>query len=65
MGLSPMHQIRQMYITAQSQPVDCPYTFFCLQNWCPGRDSNSQNLASKTNTYTNSVIGAFGSQCKN
>ena len=26
--------------------------------WCPKRDSNSQNLASKTNTYTNSVIGA-------
>ena len=29
-----------MYITAQSQPGDCPYTFFCLQNWCPGSDSN-------------------------
>ena len=36
-------------------------TELILQNWCPERDSNSQNLASKTNTYTNSVIWAFGS----
>ena len=28
------------------------------QNWYPGRDSNSQNLASKTNTYTNSITWA-------
>ena len=27
--------------------------------WCPRRDSNSQNLVSKTSTYTNSVTRAI------
>ena len=27
--------------------------------WCPRRDSNSQNLVSKTSTYTNSVTWAY------
>ena len=31
---------------------------YITEIWCPKRDSNSQNLVSKTNTYTNSVIGA-------
>lgn len=32
--------------------------FSTLAIWCPKRDSNSQDLASKASTYTNSVIGA-------
>ena len=30
--------------------------------WCPRRDSNSQNLVSKTSTYTNSVTRAINNR---
>ncbi len=35
-----------------------PLSLSAHKTWCPRRDSNSQNLASKTNTYTYSVTGA-------
>jgi hypothetical protein len=33
-------------------------------NWCPKRDSNSQNLGFESSTYTNSVIGAINTNMK-
>ena len=54
--ISPYPQIRCRVSTYShfSLKSACPRLFY----WCPKRESNSQNLVSKTSTYTNSVIGA-------
>ena len=54
--ISPQSQIRCGVSTHSHFALKsaCPRLFY----WCLRRDSNSQNLASKTNTYTNSVTWA-------
>ena len=39
--------------------MSCYLVLHYTKLWCPRGDSNSQNLASKTSTYTNSVTRAF------
>ena len=55
--ISPQSQIRCGVSTHSHFALKsaCPRLFY----WCLRRDSNSQNLASKTNTYTNSVTEAI------
>ncbi len=65
LSLSAQIKIHYQSPEEESNPLTCSLSRLlrsgkqCILIWCPRRDSNSQNLVSKTSTYTNSVTRAI------